>query len=284
MKPAPAQLRLLGPVEIVVDRRPRPVAGLRRRAVLAALGLRPGETVAADRLIDIVWADEPPATPSNTLQRHISFLRQALGPGAPILARPPGYALAIATDDVDAVRAEHLIRAAAPGPSAADLRTALDLWRGDALADLTALPWFQEQAVRMETLRLDGVHRLIEQRLAAGEHASVIADLEALVDQHRFREDFHRQLMLALYHSGRQVDALDVFRRLRHALDDELGIEPSAALRALEVAVLRQDLSTLDSRVEVATGRVEAVPPRAPAQLPIPPRSSPVASANWPSS
>jgi DNA-binding SARP family transcriptional activator/tetratricopeptide (TPR) repeat protein len=270
MNSTPTQLRLLGPVEIVVDGRPRPVAGLRRRAVLAALGLRPGETVAADRLINVVWADEPPATPSNTLQRHISFLREALGPTAPIVARPPGYALAIAADAVDAVRAEHLIRAASPGASAADLRTALDLWRGEALADLTGLPWFQEQAVRLETLRLDGVHRFIEQRLSAGEHASVIPDLEALVDQHRFREDFHRQLMLALYHSGRQVEALDVFRKLRHTLDDELGIEPSAGLRALEVALLRQDLSTLDGgaqpRIEVETGRSE---PRAPAQLPL---------------
>jgi DNA-binding SARP family transcriptional activator len=270
MTPTPTQLRLLGPIEIVVDGRPRPVAGLRRRAVLAALGLRSGETVAVDRLINVVWADEPPATASNTLQRHISFLREALGPTAPIVARPPGYALAIAADSVDALRAEHLIRAAGPGPSPTDLRTALDLWRGDALADLTALPWFQEQAVRLETLRLDGVHGFIEQRLSAGEHASVIPDLEGLVDQHPYREDFHRQLMLALYHSGRQVEALDVFQKLRQTLDDELGIQPSADLRALEVAVLRQDLSTVDSdaraRIEVETSQPQ---PRAPAQLPL---------------
>ncbi|HZM82375.1 MAG TPA: BTAD domain-containing putative transcriptional regulator [Candidatus Limnocylindrales bacterium] len=259
-------IKLLGPVEAEVDGQPRGVPGQRRKALLAVLGLNVGQTVSTDRLIDIVWGDAPPATALNTLQSHVSSLRRPRVIRAPIVARSPGYLLDVPAEASDIAVAEGLIRGAAragnPAEAAARLQQALALWRDTALADLAGLPWFDEQAARLEEMRLDAVQSLFDIRLSLGEHESVLAELEAIVEKHPFREPLHRQLMLALYGVGRQADALAAYRRLKRTLSEELGIDPSQPLQELELAILRQDpeLTIVKAPATVA--------PTVPAQLP----------------
>ena len=248
------RVRLLGPVDVVVDGAVRPVSGLRRKAVLAALALQRGDIVSNDRLADVIWGDEPPATPLNTLQSHVSHLRQVLGSRDAIVARPPGYLLDPSRVDTDVAAAERLIRQGVKAAYRAreqQLRDALALWRGRPLSDVDGLPWLREQAERLEQLRLRASRALIETRLALGEHAQLLPDLESLTRDHLFDEQLHAQLMLALYRSGRQADALGVYRHLRFTLRGELAIEPGPPLRELQAAILRQDRA-LDLMPEVA--------------------------------
>ena len=173
------QVRLLGPVDVVVDGEPRLVAGLRRKAVLAVLALNHGDIVSADRLAEAVWADGPPPALLNTLQKHVSQLRKVLGNGAAIVARPPGYALDPSAADTDVRVAEHLLRqgaqAADPVQGTQHLRAALALWRGQPLPDLAAWPWLEGQARRLEQLWLQIKRALVQARLRAGEHAALLA-------------------------------------------------------------------------------------------------------------
>ena len=238
------RVRLLGPVDVIVGDQPRSVRGTRRKAVLATLALHRGEVVSTDRLADVLWGDAPPATPVNTLQSHISYLRRLLGSPHAIVSSAPGYLLDPARVDTDAAEAERLIslgRGAAGPARAALLREALSLWRGLPLADV---PLMGDAADGLEQLRSQGVRALAETQLALGEHAEAVAPLEALVAAHPFDEQACALLMRALYRSGRQADALAAFRRLRRALHDELAVDPSEALRELETAILRQDLAT----------------------------------------
>lgn len=266
-------VRLLGPVDVTVDGETRPVSGLRRKAVLAALGLHAGAIVSVDRLIDLAWGEKAPATGLNTLQRNVSFLRGVLGSGTAILARPPGYLLAA---DTDVARAEEHVRrgrqADDPLRGATHFRAALDLWRGPALIDVAELTWLQQQGERLDKLRIDTAQDLVDARLRLGEHAQLVPELEAMAEQHPFHERVHGQLMLALYRVGRQADALAVYGRLRRALDEELGIRPGRQLRELEAAILRQDgnldqpLPATPAPVPVVT--VRGTPAVRPAQLP----------------
>ena len=271
------QIRLLGPVEIVRDGAARPVPGLRRRAILAVLALRRGEVVSTDRLIGTVWGDAAPATVANTLQQHVSQLRQLLGDRSAIRARAPGYVLAAGDEPTDVAAAERLIRQgtgeAEPALRVRHLRAALALWRGPSLADVADLPWLDEQAERLDLLRLQARRALVEAGLAAGGHAALLPELERLADANPFEEQLHGQLMLALYRAGRQADALAAYRRLRDRLRDELGIEPTPALRELETALLRQDpglAPAADAPPAPAVAPVPAVAPavHVPAQLP----------------
>jgi len=263
------QVRLLGPVDVLVDGAPRPVTGLRRKAVLAVLALHRGAIVGTDRLVDAVWADDTPSTVVNTLQRHISHLRQVLGDRAAIVARPPGYLLELGPDGTDVQVAERLIRlggqATDGNERARHLQSALDLWRGRALADVAALPWFDEQALRLYQLWLQTKRALIDARLALGEHAGLVADIARLAADHPLDEQLHGQLILALYRTGRQADALAAYDRLRRALDGELGIVPGPGLRELYAAILRQD-RTLDPPPRSVAVRGASLP--VPAQLP----------------
>jgi DNA-binding SARP family transcriptional activator/tetratricopeptide (TPR) repeat protein len=259
------QVRLLGSVDVVLAGKPRLVSGVRRKAVLAALALEPGEVVSTDRLIHIVWGDTPPATAGNTLQSHISRLRRVLGERAAILGRPPGYVLNIAEEATDVQAAQRLVRqgtqAADPRQREARLTAAVDLWRDRALVDLTELTWFREHARRLEDLLLHAKQELIEVRMALGQHSQLIPELEGLRRQSPLHERIHGLLILALYRASRQADALAAYQTLRRTLDEELGIEPSQALHELYTAVLRQD-PCLD------TPRVPAPAGPAPAQLP----------------
>lgn len=264
------QVRLLGPIEVAsADGLVRAVPGLRRRAVLAVLGLNPGRTVSIDQLIDVVWDEEPPTTATNTLQRNISYLRELLGSKEAIVAKSPGYLLRTAGMRTDVEEAEGLIRqarqASSPQEAVTHLRAALALWRGQPLADVAELRWLGEQAQRLRQTQFEAIRALIDARLALGEHAQLVPELEQLVTAHPLDEDLHRQLMLALYRAGRQAESLARYQRLRRTLADELGIDPGQRLRDLEASILRQD-SALNAPSQPLT---VAPTVRAPAQLPL---------------
>ncbi|MBL7498858.1 AAA family ATPase [Frankia sp. CNm7] len=236
-------VRLLGPVDVMLEDTVRPVPGLRRKAVLARLALRPGEVVSTDLLIDAVWDGQPPATAVNTLQRHVSYLRRILGAPDAIRAQAPGYLLGVTATDLR--QAEDLIErgrgAATPADGLAALEQALELWRGQPLIDVAALSWFSHEADRLERMRRAAEQAAVECRLALGQHATLIPELAKLCEQRPFDEDQHGQLMVALYRGGRQAEALSVFHQLRARLMDELGIDPSGPIRDLHAAILRQD-------------------------------------------
>ncbi|MFG1917354.1 BTAD domain-containing putative transcriptional regulator [Micromonospora sp. NPDC048898] len=247
----------------------QPISGLRRKGVLAVLALHPGVIVSTDRLIDVIWGDQAPATAPNSLQSHVSYLRRALGARAAIMGRPPGYVLDLPGDATDVEVAERLIREGTRSTDHGQARTllagALDMWRGRSLADVASIDWLHAQAERLEHLRLVAVRALVDNRLALGEHASLVPELELLAQQHPLDEHIHEQLMVALYRAGRQSDALATYRRLRRTLRDDLGIEPSRALRDREGAILVQDPALAWS---APAGEVVAARASAPAQLP----------------
>ncbi|GAA2709198.1 BTAD domain-containing putative transcriptional regulator [Actinoplanes palleronii] len=248
------RVRVLGPVDIVVGGQTRPVSGSRRKAVLAMLALHRGEIVSTDRLADALWGDTPPATPLNTLQSHISHLRRLLGGRHTIVPQSPGYLLDPARVGTDVADVERLIGEAgqAPGETRAGLlHEALSLWRGRPLADVAPGPWLQGQTARLEHLRRQALRMLAETQLAQDRSAAAVPPLEELVAAHPLDEEACALLILALYRSGRQADALAAYRRIRQALLDELAVDPSPALRELETAILRQDPS-LDRPVETA--------------------------------
>jgi len=242
------EFRILGPLEVLAEGEPVALGGSKQRALLAVLVLHPGETLTADRLIDELWGEEPPATAAKALQVHISRLRKALaaaGPAEVIATRENGYALAVAREAVDAFQFETLLadaRRAREGSrsrrAAELLEEALGLWRGEALVDLAYEPFAQREAARLEDLRLGGVEDLIDAKLALGRHTEVIGQLEQLIADNPYRERLRAQLMLALYRADRQADALQAFQQARRVLVDELGIEPGERLRALEHAIL----------------------------------------------
>ncbi|BCB84209.1 SARP family transcriptional regulator [Phytohabitans suffuscus] len=254
---------MLGPVDVFVDGVARPVSGARRKAVLAVLALAGGDLVPADRLIEMVWGDEPPATALNTLQSHISYLRRLLGGRSGIVARPPGYLLSDELAATDLQVAVDLINRGRqsdnPATAVSHLAAAVALWRGHPLADVSESAGLEAQAQRLRTLQQEAVFALIDARLALGEHDLLIPDLDHLVRQHPFHEGFHGQLMLTLYRVGRQADALATFNRLRRTLDEELGIAPGYAVRQLEAAILRQD----PALARAARGSTVAVAPDA---------------------
>jgi hypothetical protein len=204
----------------------------------------------------------------NTVQSHVSHLRRVLGRAA-IVARPPGYALDLGGEGTDVEAAERLIRHATAsadhGHRARQLGAALALWRGRPLADVAGLPWLDEQAERLDGLWLRASRTLIETRLALGEHGALVPELQQLSRDHQLDEEIHGQLMLALYRAGRQSDALATYRRLRHTLGADLGIDPSQPLRDLEAAILRQD-PALDLPAPIRPSPAATAP--VPAQLP----------------
>ncbi|MDQ3874874.1 MAG: AAA family ATPase, partial [Actinomycetota bacterium] len=239
--------RLLGPLEVREGDRLVAVGGPKQRALLAILLLHANEVLPAEQLVKDLWGAAPPETPENTLHAHISRLRKALGKTR-ILTRSPGYVLTLDDDERDVERFEALVaqgrRALRHGDAArasAVLGDALKLWRGAPLADLSLQRFAQAEIRRLEEGRLGALEDRIEANLAEGLHAEVIPELEALVVQYPLRERLRAQLMLALYRSGRQAEALEVYRSTRQVLVDELGIEPGPALHQLETAILLHD-------------------------------------------
>jgi DNA-binding SARP family transcriptional activator/tetratricopeptide (TPR) repeat protein len=242
--------RILGPLEVQAEAGPLPLGGTKQRAVLAILLLHPNQVVSTDRLIEGLWGEQPPNTAAKALQVRVSRLRKLLEPERVIITRPPGYLIELEPDEFDLMRFESLRAEAAAarasgnaGEAHAKLQQALSLWRGPPLADFTYEPFAQAEIARLEELRHAAVEDRIEADLARGSHAEVIGELEGLIDDHPLRERLRGQLMLALYRSKRQAEALEAYRDARRALVDELGIEPSRELQALEQAVLQQDPS-----------------------------------------
>src|SRR5215472_7593427 len=266
------QVRLLGPVDVMVDGAPLAVPGLRRRAVLATLALRAGEIVGTDQLVDAVWGSSVPSTAANTLQSHVSYLRHVLPAKSVIVSRSPGYVLELGEGGTDVQVAERLLRqgtqADDPAEGVRRLETAAGLWRGRSLANVAGLAWLEGQAGRLDSLQVTIKRALLDARLAAGEHAQLLPELEQLAADNPLDEQVHAQLMLALYRCGRQADALAVFHRLRRELDEQMGLEPGQPLRDMEVAILRQH-PALDP--PLAAGVTQLTPERlTPAQLPSP--------------
>jgi DNA-binding SARP family transcriptional activator/nucleotide-binding universal stress UspA family protein len=240
------EFRILGPLEVVGEHGPLRLGGPKQRATLAILLLNVNRVVSVDRLADDLYSGATPVTAVTQVQRQISELRKALGGESVIETRSPGYLMRLQPGQLDLHRFERLTEEAARGETrlAVDLlREALDLWRGEPLADLTYEPFARTSIERLEEIRLAALEQRIEAELALGRHAEVTAELEQLVGAYPFRERFCGQLMLALYRSGRQAEALDVYRKTREALVEEFGIEPTAALRELERAILAQDRS-----------------------------------------
>lgn len=244
---APVGVRLLGPIEVTTAAGPTAVAGRKLQALLAMLALRVPGPVSDDRLLDAVWGDEPPTKPVNALQAQISQLRRVLG--ADVVARvDTGYALRLRPDAVDALELERLVvegRTAEAGGdhggAAACFGGAIGLVRGPPLDALDDLPFARDERSRLSELVVSAHEGLIDAELADGRHAEVVDVVGPLVREHPLRERFHAQLMVALYRSGRQSEALRAYQRARETLAEEVGVEPGPELRALERAILAQD-------------------------------------------
>jgi DNA-binding SARP family transcriptional activator len=227
------EFRILGPLEIRDEGQVVEVGAGKPRALLAILLLNANRVVSSDVLIEALWGERPPSTASKALQVYVSQLRKALGRER-IVTTSPGYELRLEPDELDLDRFERLV---------ADARyiEALALWRGAPLADFAYEPFAQSEIARLDELWAGTVESRLEADLAAGRHATVVAELEALVGQYPLRERFRAQLMLALYRAGRQAEALEAYQDVRGALVGELGIEPSHELRDLHRRILAQD-------------------------------------------
>jgi YVTN family beta-propeller protein len=239
--------RILGELEAVDGDRRLELGGAKQRAVLAILILHRGEAVSTDRLIDDLWGERPPPTAAKTVQVYISHLRKVLGEGV-VSTRGRGYMLAVDADQIDAGRFEQLatlgresLRDGDPTAAAAQLREALELWRGSALADFAYEQFARTESARLEEGRLDALEDRIDADLALGEQARLCGELEALVDRNPLRERLQGQLMLALYRSGRQAEALDRYAAARASLHEGLGIAPGRRLQELQRQILDQD-------------------------------------------
>ncbi|TIS56678.1 BTAD domain-containing putative transcriptional regulator [Mesorhizobium sp.] len=261
---------VLGPLEVRDGDRSFPLAGTKQRALLALLLLNANRVVSRERLIDDLWGDEPPETAVTSVEVYVSRLRKLL-PSETLLTRPAGYLLEVEPESVDLFRFERLVaeaRQADPERASRLLDEALKLWRGPALAEFVGEPFAQIEYGRLDDLRIVALEDRVEANLTLGRHADLIGELEVLIAEHPHRERLRGQLMLALYRSERQADALEAYRDARTTLD-KLGLEPGASLQQLERQILNHD-EELDAppRLQpVASGSAEP-----PAALPPPER------------
>ena len=240
------ELRILGPLEVVDGKGSISLGGPKQRAVLAHLALQANRVVPAERLIDEIWGEDPPPAARSALQSYVSHLRKAVGSDR-LVGRLGGYVLHAASDEIDASRFEALVaearRLAVTDPAEAVLvyQRALALWRGPALHGLGDQPSLQPEVARLEELWMVATEGRISAELDLGRHRELVPELETFTGRHPFREHLWGHLMLALYRSGRQAEALAAYRRARDVLADELGIDPSPRLQRLHEQVLRQD-------------------------------------------
>ncbi|HEX4747222.1 MAG TPA: BTAD domain-containing putative transcriptional regulator [Gaiellaceae bacterium] len=241
--------RILGPLEVRDGEEILHLGGSKQRGVLAILLLSANEVVSSDRLVDRLWGDAPPEDAATALQAHVSRLRKALPGGTELLVtRAPGYMLQLAPGQLDLERFDALVREGraelaqgAAERAATTLRSALELWRGRPLADLEDEPFAREATAHLEDAWLDAIGTRVDADLALGRHTELVTELRALARAHPLREGLRVQLMLALYRSGRQAEALDVYTDTRGVLNAELGLEPGPALQRLQQQILVQD-------------------------------------------
>src|SRR5262245_26019321 len=252
------EFRILGPLEVSEGERAIPLGGAKQRALLAILLLHANEVVSTDRLIDELWGAHPPDTAHTALQGYVSRLRKLLGAEA-VVTRAPGYELLLGGHELDLRRFHSLLdeaREANARVAAERLREALALWRGPPLAEFSFESFAQTEIARLAELRLEALEERIEADLALGRHAAAVGELEGLVAQHPLRERLRAQLMLALYRSGRQAEALEAYQDARRVLTEQLGLEPSTSLQDLERKILTHDGSLdLQPVAEPASGR-----------------------------
>jgi YVTN family beta-propeller protein len=249
------EFRILGPLEIVEDGRTLALRGSKKRALLTILLLHANEVVSRERLIEDLWGERRPETVATALHGYVSQLRKVLEPDAGrdhsvLVTRAPGYELRVDAESLDLRRFERLseqgkgaLAAGDAEAAATTLGEALTLWRGHALAEFDSMPFALAESLRLEELRTSAIEARVEADLVLGRHAALLSELETLVAEHPHRERLSAYLMLALYRSGRQAEALDVYQRTRRALVDELGIEPGTMLQQLERAILNHDPS-----------------------------------------
>lgn len=257
----------MGPVEAVRDDNPIPLGAPKQRALVAVLLLNANEVIARERLIDALWAGNPPRAAVQSLQVYVHGLRQALGADR-IETRGTGYRLRLGPGELDYERFERLIEGASqalaterPADAAEDLRAALGLWRGSPLADLSGEAVAETEAPRLDDRRVHALELLHDAELALGRHDDLIPELERSIAEEPYRERFRAQHVLALYRSGRQTDALEAYRAARDVLVEELGIDPGPELQELERLILRHDPSLA----------APPAPEPAQVQLPVPP-------------
>jgi DNA-binding SARP family transcriptional activator len=240
------EIEILGPIEVVADRR-KSVGGTKVRATLAMLALNIGRVVSCEELVDELWGTRPPGNARNALQAHVTRLRRLLGDEPALVTVDNGYLLDLPPDTVDANRFRRLAAGGAqlvvdaPETAVALLEQALRSWRGPALLDAGQGQRCRAAAHWLNESRIIAREDLMNARLALGDERAVASELERLVAQYPLRERLYELLMLALYRGGRQADALDVFHRLRHRLDDDLGLQPGIDLQRRYRAILSQD-------------------------------------------
>jgi DNA-binding SARP family transcriptional activator len=239
------EIRVLGPIEAFVGGTPLQLPGGKAQALLACLALDANRTISVGRLVDDLWGEALPRSAAKMVQIYVSQLRKVLPPGA-LRTRPPGYSIELDPEALDVTRFARLrtsgraaLRAGDPATASVRLRDALAIWRGPALAEFPE-PFAVAERAHLEELRLACVEDRIDADLAAGRHADVIGELEALVGRNRLREGLHGRLMVALYRDCRHAEALAAYDRYRRMLVEELGIEPSGAIRELQRMVLNQ--------------------------------------------
>jgi DNA-binding SARP family transcriptional activator len=244
------EFRILGPLEVVGKNGALELGGPKQRATLAILLLSANRVVSVDRLADELYAGAAPVTALKQVQRQISELRKLLGPDAGIETRSPGYTIRLAPEQFDLSAFERLAADGSEALAAGDawrarelLAEALGLWRGPPLADLAYESFAGTPIERLEEIRLAALEQRIDADIAVARHGDVVGELRELVTEHVLRERFHEQLMLALYRSGRQAEALEAYRGARLALREHFGLEPSPALQQLERRILTQDAS-----------------------------------------
>lgn len=248
------EFKVLGPLEAARNGAPVVLHGLKQRIVLIALVSSANDVVSVDRLVDWLWPRDVPAKAPAIVQAHVSRLRRALEPGREpwaesrvLLHRSPGYLLSVEPDEVDALQFERLLAAGRtalerdePTRAAELLGAALDLWRGQALADVAQVDAAHDTIARLNGLRLSATTMRIEADLLLGRHHALVPELESLRREHPLDEWLGGQLMIALYRCGRQADALGVYERMRHVLAEELAIEPAPSSQRLKAAILAQ--------------------------------------------
>jgi DNA-binding SARP family transcriptional activator len=258
------EFQVLGPLEVRDGGNSLALGAPKQRAVLALLLLHANEPVSVDRLIDDLWGEHPPRTAAKSLQVYVSGLRKFL-PSETLLTRTSGYMLRVAEDEFDLARFERLqaqARQTEPARAAELLRDALALWRGPPLADFAYEPWALAEIARLAELRVAALEERVDADLALGRHGELVGELEALVARHPLRERARGQLMLALYRSGRQAEALASYQEGRRALVEDLGIEPGRDLQKLERSILRQDPALDVGRSDTSWTQPEAPAPQ----------------------
>ena len=274
------EFRILGPPEVVEGNRAVPISSPRQRALLCLLIANAGRVVSSERILDELWGDEPPESGRQTVAYHVAQLRRSLPCPAPadgpIETSDGGYRLAVPPETIDAVRFERLAAEGHAGlvadPAAATerLAAALGLWRGEPYEGLDELPFAAAEIRRLGELRLRATEDHLEAELALGQGAGLVPELTTLVDREPLRERLRALLIVALYRSGRQADALRVYGEGRRVLAEELGIDPGPELAALETAILRQDTALLTGPLPPVGGPGGAVAgaPAGPARNP----------------